>query len=97
MSASFFRATRRAGLYRDLVLSETRALQHGQDNDRDIAGYVDGSPKSLAPDHASKPHFESLIDVMELILCRSPANRGASYRKVRPRQVSLPRLQRRGA
>jgi hypothetical protein len=51
-----------------LVLGdETRALQYGQDERRDIAGYVERiGPKRwrlVMPD----PHFESRIDVMELV------------------------------
>ena len=51
-----------------LVLGdETRALQYGQDNLRDIAGYVE----RIGPDRwrliMPKPHFESQFDVMELV------------------------------
>ena len=51
-----------------LVLGdETRALQYGQDELRDIVGYVD----RIGPDRwrliMPKPHFESQIDVMELV------------------------------
>jgi len=50
-----------------LVLSdETRALQYGQDNDRDIAGYVERIGPNRWRLIMPKPHFESLIDVMEL-------------------------------
>jgi len=50
-----------------LVLGdETRALQYGQDQLRDIAGYVE----RIGPDRwriiMPKPHFESQFDVMEL-------------------------------
>jgi hypothetical protein len=56
-----------------LVLGdETRALQYGQDQLRDVAGYVD----RIGPDRwrivMPKPHFESQLDVMELV----PLNRG---------------------
>ena len=51
-----------------LVLGdETRALQYGQDELRDIAGYID----RIGPDRwrmiMPKPHFESQLDVMELV------------------------------
>jgi hypothetical protein len=58
-----------------LVLGdETRALQYGQDQLRDVAGYVDrvgpGRWRMVLP----KPHFESQLDVIELI----PASTGAA-------------------
>jgi hypothetical protein len=51
-----------------LVLGdETRALQYGQDNLRDIAGYIE----RIGPDRwrmiLPKPNFESQFDVMELV------------------------------
>jgi hypothetical protein len=51
-----------------LVLGdETRAPQYGQDETRDIAGYVE----RIGPDRwrliMPKPHFESQLDVMELV------------------------------
>jgi hypothetical protein len=51
-----------------LVLGdETRALQYGQDELRDVAGYVE----RIGPDRwrliMSKPHFESRFDVLELV------------------------------
>jgi hypothetical protein len=51
-----------------LVLGdETRALQYGQDEARDVAGYIERiGPKRwrlIMP----KPHFESQLDVMELV------------------------------
>jgi hypothetical protein len=57
-----------------LVLGdETRALQYGQDEDRDVAGYVE----RIGPDRwrliMPRPHFESQLDVMEL----TPAGGGA--------------------
>lgn len=50
-----------------LVLGdETRAMQYGQDQGRDVAGYIerigDGRWRLLMP----KPQFESQMDVMEL-------------------------------
>jgi hypothetical protein len=60
-----------------LVLGdETRALQYGQDEMRDVAGYVE----RIGPDRwrliMPKPHFESQMDVMEL----TPAPAGAPQR-----------------
>jgi hypothetical protein len=54
-----------------LVLGdERRALQYGQDKDRDIAGYVE----RIGPERwrliMPKPHFESRLDVMELVPIR---------------------------
>ena len=51
-----------------LVLGdETRALQYGQDELRDIAGYIE----RVGPDRwrmiLPEPHFESRFDVMELV------------------------------
>lgn len=51
-----------------LVLGdETRTLQYGQDELRDVAGYVE----RIGPDRwrliMPKPHFESQFDVMELV------------------------------
>jgi len=51
-----------------LVLGdETRALQYGQDELRDVAGYVE----RIGPDRwriiLPKPHFESQLDVVELV------------------------------
>ena len=51
-----------------LVLGdETRALQYQQDEKRDVAGYVE----RIGPNHwrllLPQPHFESQLDVMELV------------------------------
>ena len=51
-----------------LVLGdEQRALQYGQDETRDIAGFVE----RIGPDRwrlvMPRPHFESQLDVMELV------------------------------
>jgi hypothetical protein len=51
-----------------LVLAdETRALQYRQDEQRDVAGYVE----RIGPQHwrivMPQPHFESRLDVMELV------------------------------
>lgn len=57
-----------------LVLGdEKQALQYGQDELRDIAGYVE----RIGPDRwrliMPKPHFESQFDVMELVPNSAPA------------------------
>jgi len=51
-----------------LVLAdEDRALQYGRDTERDVAGYVerigDNRWRLIMP----RPHFESVMDVMELV------------------------------
>jgi hypothetical protein len=51
-----------------LVLAdESRALQYGRDTERDVAGYVE----SIGPNRwrliMPRPHFESVMDVMELV------------------------------
>jgi hypothetical protein len=51
-----------------LVLGdERRALQYGQDDMRDIAGYVERIGPSRWRLIMPKPHFESQMDVMELV------------------------------
>jgi Domain of unknown function (DUF4893) len=60
-----------------LVLGdETRALQYGQDQLRDVAGYIE----RIGPDRwrliMPKPHFESQFDVMELVPVVGPPKRG---------------------
>jgi hypothetical protein len=51
-----------------LVLGdEIRALQYGQDQTRDIAGYVERIGPSRWRLVMPKPHFESRLDVMELV------------------------------
>ena len=57
-----------------LVLAdEARALQYGRDTERDIAGYVE----RIGPDRwrliMPRPHFESVMDIMELV----PSSPGA--------------------
>lgn len=50
-----------------LVLAdETRALQYGQDQQRDIAGYIERIGPSRWRLVMPNPHFESELDVMEL-------------------------------
>jgi hypothetical protein len=57
-----------------LVLGdETRALQYGQDELRDIAGYVERIGPNRWRLILPKPHFESQFAVMELV----PASTGA--------------------
>jgi hypothetical protein len=51
-----------------LVLGdETRALQYGQDELRDVAGYVERIGPARWRIILPKPHFESQLDVMELV------------------------------
>ena len=50
---------------------EMRALQYGQDQLRDVAGYVERIGPARWRILMPKPHFESQFDVMELV----PANR----------------------
>jgi hypothetical protein len=51
-----------------LVLGdETRALQYGQDETRDVAGYVERIGPSRWRLLMPQPHFESQLDVMELV------------------------------
>ena len=50
---------------------EMRALQYGQDQLRDVAGYVERIGPARWRILMPKPHFESRFDVMELV----PANR----------------------
>lgn len=51
-----------------LVLGdERRALQYGQDPDRDVAGYLERIGPRQWRLVMPKPHFESQIDVMELV------------------------------
>ena len=51
-----------------LVLAdESRAMQYGRDTERDVAGYVE----QIGPNRwrliMPRPHFESVMDVMELV------------------------------
>ena len=51
-----------------LVLGdERRALQYGQDQDRDVAGYIERIGPARWRLIMPKPHFESQLDVMELV------------------------------
>jgi hypothetical protein len=51
-----------------LVLGdESRALQYGQDETRDVAGFVERIGPSRWRLIMPKPHFESQLDVMELV------------------------------
>jgi hypothetical protein len=46
---------------------EQRALQYGRDEERDVAGYVERIGPNRWRMLMPKPHFESQIDVLELI------------------------------
>jgi hypothetical protein len=51
-----------------LVLEdERRALQYGQDEQRDVAGYVERIGENRWRLIMPQPHFESRLDVMELV------------------------------
>jgi hypothetical protein len=51
-----------------LVLGdETQALQYGQDETRDVAGYVERIGANRWRLLMPSPHFESQLDVMELV------------------------------
>jgi len=51
-----------------LVLGdETRALQYGQDDSRDVVGYVERIGPNRWRLFMPSPHFESQLDVMELV------------------------------
>jgi hypothetical protein len=57
-----------------LVLGdEQRAMQYGQDETRDVAGFIE----RIGPDRwrlvMPQPHFESQLDIMELV----PSSTGA--------------------
>jgi Domain of unknown function (DUF4893) len=49
---------------------ETRALQYGQDELRDVAGYVERVGPNRWRLIMPQPHFESRLDVMELVPAR---------------------------
>ena len=46
---------------------ETRAMQYGQDETRDVAGYLERIGPQRWRLVMPYPHFESLTDVMELV------------------------------
>ena len=46
---------------------ETRVLQYGQDDQRDVAGYIERIGPNRWRLVMPQPHFESRIDVMELV------------------------------
>jgi hypothetical protein len=51
-----------------LVLGdETRALQYGQDKQRDVAGYIERIGPARWRLVMPQPHFESKLDVLELV------------------------------
>jgi hypothetical protein len=56
-----------------LVLGdETRAMQYGQDQLRDVAGYIDRIGPNRWRLIMPKPHFESQLDIMELTPTATP-------------------------
>jgi hypothetical protein len=59
-----------------LVLGdERRALQYGQDATRDVAGYVERIGPARWRVIMPRPHFESQLDVMELVPAREGIGR----------------------
>lgn len=46
---------------------ESRAMQYGVDQDRDVAGFVERIGPNRWRLVMPKPHFESMVDVMELV------------------------------
>jgi hypothetical protein len=51
-----------------LVLGdESRALQYGRDTERDVAGFVERIGPNRWRLIMPRPHFESIMDVMELV------------------------------
>lgn len=46
---------------------ETRVLQYGQDDQRDVAGYIERIGPARWRLIMPQPHFESRIDIMELV------------------------------
>lgn len=49
------------------LADETRALQYGQDQQRDVAGYVERISSDRWRLVMPRPHFESQLDVLELV------------------------------
>jgi hypothetical protein len=66
-------ATRQVFLGTLVLGDEGRALQYGQDETRDVIGYVERIGANRWRLVIPKPHFESQIDVMELV----PSSEGA--------------------
>ena len=62
-----FDAVRQVFLGTLVLGDETRALQYGQDELRDVAGYVERIGPARWRLMMPKPHFESQMDVMELV------------------------------
>jgi hypothetical protein len=59
-----------------LVLAdERRALQYGQDQQRDVAGYLERIGQNRWRLVMPQPHFESRLDVMELVPLTQEARR----------------------
>ena len=62
-----------------LVLGdEARAMQYGRDTERDVAGFVERIGPSRWRLIMPRPHFESQIDVMELV----PSSTGSALMKL---------------
>ena len=60
-------AVRQVFLGTRVLGDERRALQYGQAQDRDVAGYVERIGPARWRLIMPKPHFESQLDVMELV------------------------------
>ena len=70
-----------------LVLGdESRALQYGQDEQRDVAGYVERIGPNRWRLVMPQPHFESRLDVMELVPERRHGPRRPQPRRLRRRE-----------
>lgn len=50
-----------------MLADESRAMQYGVDEDRDVAGFVERIGDNRWRLVMPKPHFESIMDVMELV------------------------------
>ena len=50
-----------------MLAGETRAMQYGVDQDRDVAGFVERIGADRWRMVMPRPHFESIVDVMELV------------------------------
>jgi hypothetical protein len=55
-----------------MLSDEVRAMQYGVDEDRDVAGFVERIGPNRWRLLMPKPHFESQIDVMELVPASLP-------------------------
>lgn len=50
-----------------MLADETRAMQYGVDEDRDVVGFVERIGANRWRMVMPRPHFESIVDVMELV------------------------------